>query len=182
MDRRRVGKRRFFDWRYVTFERRRAYTWACILFWSILMYFFFRQYVVSVGIVTDRSMLPTLQQEGYFLINKYIYHVSRPHRGDIVVLRQYHYAPDYYVKRVIGLSGEMLRITGGSVYINGQRLVEPYAVGKTFPDVGPLVIEKDTYFVMGDNRSDSQDSRHFGAVPLKNIDGKIKPGELFPFR
>ncbi|MFQ5882404.1 MAG: signal peptidase I [Candidatus Methylomirabilales bacterium] len=179
----RAWKRRiFFDWRFVMTENRRAYRLAFILFWSILMYLFFKTYVVSVGVVTDKSMLPMLQEGSYFLVNKYIYHLARPKRGDIVVFRRGPYASRQYVKRIIGLEGETLLIRSGHVYLNGRRLTEPYAVGGTYPALGPYTIRKDTYFVLGDNRIVSEDSRHFGGVPLKNIEGKIKPGALFPSR
>ncbi len=175
-------KRAFWDWRYVPMEQRRLYTWACILFWSILMTFFVQRCVIGVGIVTDRSMLPTLQENSIYLINKYLYHFTRPKRGDIVVLRKFPFAPDPYVKRAIGLEGETIQIKNGEVYINGERLNEPYAVGRTYPNLGPYTMEKGNYFVLGDNRLDSMDSRHFGTVPLHRIEGKIQPDEWFPFR
>lgn len=181
-DRKTHRKRAFFDWRYITVERRRSYTWACILFWSILMTFFVQRYVIGVGIVIDRSMLPTLQENSTYLINKYLYHFTRPKRGDIVVLRKFPFAPEPYVKRVIGLEGETIQIKNGEVYVNGERLNEPYAAGKTYPHFGPYTIKKGNYFVLGDNRFGSLDSRHFGTVPLDRIEGKIKPDEWFPFR
>ncbi|MBI3011355.1 MAG: signal peptidase I [Candidatus Omnitrophica bacterium] len=174
-------RRAWFDWRFITGESRRAYGLACILFWSVLSFFFCQRYVVSLGVMTERSMLPALVGGNYFLINKYIYHVARPKRGDIVVLRRDLSSSEEYVKRVIGLEGETLLIWFGNVYINGHRLTEPYAVGGTFPNLGPYTLPKDTYFVMGDNREESEDSRHFGAVTLREIEGKITPGELFPF-
>ncbi|MFQ5656792.1 MAG: signal peptidase I [Candidatus Methylomirabilales bacterium] len=173
-------KRAFFDRRYVGTEGRRSHRLAFILFWSILMAFFFQRHVIGVGIIRDWSMLPTLPEGSYFLINKYIFHFSPPERGDIVVIGWG--GPEHYVKRVVGLSGETLRIQSGNVYINRHQLEEPYAVGMTYPDFGPYTIGKDSYFVFGDNRGISEDSRHFGAVPLRNIEGKIKPGEWFPFR
>ena len=131
-----VWKRRVpFDWHFVPVESRRAYSLACILFWSILLYFGCQRYVVSLGVVAERSMLPTLTEESYFLVNKYIYYFVRPMRGDIIVLRSKTY--EEYVKRVIALEGETLLIAGGHVYVNGQVLPEPYVVGKTFPDWGP---------------------------------------------
>ena len=125
-------------------------------------------------------MLPTLQEGSYFLVNKYIYHFARPERGDIVVVRMG--GSGQFVKRVVGLAGETLRIESGHVYINGHQVTEAYATGMTYPDFGPYEIRADSYFVFGDNRGVSEDSRHFGAVPLSNIEGKIKPGEWFPFR
>jgi signal peptidase I len=163
-------------------ERRRANRLAFILFWSVLMYFFFKACVVSVGIVNDISMHPTMPEGGYYLINRYIYYFVPPERGDIVVLRGSNYGPDEIVKRVIGLPGEAVTIRSGQVYVNGRRLDEPYAVGATYPDLGPNPIGKDAYFVLGDNRLVSDDSRHFGAVALKDIRGKIQANVLFPFR
>jgi signal peptidase I len=175
-------KRAFLDRRYVRNESRKAYQWACILFWTILLFFFFQRYVIGVGIVIDRSMLPTLREGDVYLINKYITHLVRPERGDIVVLRRNRTDTDPYVKRIVALEGDTLLIVDGNVFVNGQRSHEPYAVGGTFPDLGPKTIEKGFCFVMGDNRVDSEDSRRFGNIPLKNIEGKIQPGEWFPFR
>ena len=174
-------RRGFFNWRFLWIERRRSNRLAFILFWSILMYFFVKTFVVSVGIIEDISMDPTLPEGGYYLVNHYIYHVVRPERGDIVVFQATESPPEL-VKRVIGLPGETIRIRSGHVYVNSRLLDEPYAVGGTYPDLGPHRIEDGVYFVLGDNRMVSNDSRHFGAVPLKNIRGKMAPGVLFPFR
>lgn len=168
-----------FDWHFVPEESRRAYRLACILFWSLLLYFVCQRHVVSLGVVTERSMLPTLSDGSYFLVNKYIYHFVRPARGEIIVLRSKTY--EEYVKRVIALEGETLLMTGGDVYVNGRKLWEPYVEGRTFPEVGPIRVEKGSYFVMGDNREESFDSRAFGSVLLKDIEGKITPGQLFSF-
>jgi signal peptidase I len=174
--------RTFFDSRFIWMEKRRVNRLAFLLLWSILMYFFFQAYVLSVGIVNDISMHPTMPEGGYYLVNKYIYHFVHPERGDIVVFRRNPYGSEEYVKRVIGLPGEALQIKSGRIYINGRRLVEPYAAGDTYPDFGPHVVGDDSYFVLGDNRPMSEDSRHFGAVSGKDIRGKINPTELFPFR
>lgn len=175
-------RRSFLKWCFIWTENRRVNRLAFIFFWSILMYYFIRAYVVSVGVVVDISMYPTLPEGGYYLVNKYIHHFTPPERGEIVVLRRNANASEQYVKRVIGLSGETITIRSGRVYINGRQLVEPYAVGLTFPDFGPYRIGKDAYFVLGDNRQVSEDSRHFGSVPVKNILGKIKPETFFPFQ
>ncbi|MGH7350758.1 MAG: signal peptidase I [Candidatus Methylomirabilales bacterium] len=176
--------RAFFNWRYIRgkYERRREHRLAFILLWSILLGFLFRTFVVTVGVVNDTSMHPALGEGGYYLVNKYIYHFVRPQRGDIVVFRVGQYDTEEQVKRIIGLPGETLQITSGEVYINGRRLDEPYAVGATYPDFGPTTVEEHSYFVFGDTRWVREDSRDFGAVPLKNIVGKVKPGEFFPFR
>ena len=181
-ERRQRQKRAIFNPKYVGTERRRTNIGLCILFLSIVTFFLFQRYVIAGGIVTERSMLPTLKEGNYYLINKYIYLVSQPQRGDIVVLRPHPYDSDQYIKRVIGLSEETLLISGGKVYINGRPLDEPYAIGDTYPNLGPIQIRKNSYFVMGDNRVESHDSRHFGTVGLKNVEGKIKAGQWFSFR
>ena len=177
-----MRRRVFFDRRFVRVERRRSYNWALIYFGSILMTLFIQQRVVSVGIVTDRSMIPTLYDGNTFLINKYIYALSRPRRGDIVVLYPRPFATEQYVKRVVGLSGETLEIRSGRVVVDGRPLEEPYAKGPTYPGWGPKVIPEGFYFVLGDNRPNSEDSRAFGLVSIRNIKGRIKPGELFSLR
>ena len=181
-DRREWKRRSLFSPRYVGNERRKSHHWALILFGSVLLTAFTQQYVISAGIVVDKSMYPTLKDGEYYLINKYIYRLARPHRGDIVILLPWKYATEEYVKRVIGLEGETFSIKNGEVYINGQAVSEPYAIGKTGPDMDPFEIPKGKYFVMGDNRANSMDSRAFGAVEIGNIEGKIKPGEIFPLR
>ena len=181
-DHARVWKRRaLYSPRFVKVESRRAYRMACVLFWSILSYSFCQRYVISIGIVRETSMAPTLSDGDYFLVNKYLYHMIPPRRGDIVVLRRGAAEPSQYVKRVIGLGGETLLIRGGVVSIDGRRLDEPYAHGGTFPDLGPYWLQPERYFVMGDNRTDSHDSRHFGSVARRDIDGGIAPGKLFKF-
>ncbi|MFQ5802291.1 MAG: signal peptidase I [Candidatus Methylomirabilales bacterium] len=174
----------FFDWHYVRGlkERRRHYRLAFILFWSILIAYFVQGYVVTVGLVIDRSMHPTLSKEGYYLINKYIYQFTSPERGDIVVFKRTPDADMLDAKRIIGLPGETVLIKSGGVYINGHRLEEPYAVGRTHPDLGPYSVAEGTYYVLGDSRWVREDSREFGSLQLKEIEGKIAPDKLFPFR
>ena len=182
MHRKKEHKRRaFFSRQFVKEERRRSYNWALILFGSVIMTCIVQQNVISPGIVTDKSMLPTLKSGEYYLINKYIYHFRKPRRGEIVVLMPYKNSTDEYVKRVVALEGETLQIRMGRVYINGQPITERYALGNTTPNLGPMQIPKGAYFVMGDNRNNSWDSRNFGSVSLEDIDGTIHPGELFPF-
>ncbi len=175
----RKKKRALFNPRYVPIEARKANIWALIIVLSILMFLFFQRFVVALGIVTDRSMLPTLLEGNTFLVNKYIVHFRPPQRGEIVVLRPQRLAEEQYVKRVIALPGETISIQGGKVLIDGRPLLEPYARGESYPDLPPKTLAEGFYFVMGDNRPESQDSRHFGAVPKDQIEGKIKPGQWF---
>ncbi|MFH1559988.1 MAG: signal peptidase I [Chloroflexota bacterium] len=96
-----------------------------------------------------------------------------PRRADIVV---FHFPNDPsrdYVKRVIGLPGETVSMKGGEVFIEGDRLDEPYLTERDNDNMAPTLVPPDSYFVLGDNRDGSSDSRHWGPVPLDNIVGKV---------
>lgn len=153
----------------------------------ILIGVFFVQPVVVEG----TSMLPQLHDGERLLVNKLIYYkfdsVSWGHlsRGDIVVF-WYPNDPDKsYVKRIIGLPGEMVEIRYGRIYIDGQELHETYldsANNHVMSSYGPKKVEAHYYFVMGDNRDNSSDSRMWGLVPEKYIYGKAffrywRPGD-----
>ncbi len=167
-------KRAFFNWRFVRQERRRSnYRALGLLLALVLLYLFLHRFVVGTGIVTDRSMLPTLPEGSYYLIHKYRYRLAAPQRGDVVVFRGPDEPKELYVKRVIALPGDTLTIAQGQVFVNGQPLAEPYSKGRTYPPMGPLQIQEGTYFVMGDNRQESYDSRIFGPIPLNRLEGKI---------
>ena len=175
-----MERRAFFRWGFICGERRqRNRRWAVILVLSIPVFLFCERYVASAGRVTDVSMLPALKPGGYFLINKYIYRFSAPRRGDVVVVRPPTHPRWYYVKRVVGLGGELLAIEEGRVRVDGRPLEEPYARGPTYPAMKPRRIPEGSCFLMGDNRPNSEDSRRFGSVPLERVEGKIRPGRLF---
>jgi signal peptidase I len=124
--------------------------------------------------VEGTSMLPRLVDQDRLFINKFVYHFEAIEPGDVVV---FHYPRDpekSYIKRVIALPGDRLRIDRGSVYVNGKLLSEPY-IPEEYRDAKSLdamVIPKDEYFVMGDHRSISSDSREFGPVKRDLIYGK----------
>lgn len=169
-------KRSFFNWSYVGRERRRSNRrWALALVLAIPGFLLCERYLLSTGRVTDVSMLPTLSEGQYFLINKSVYQFRRPRRGEIVVFRPPRKERWRYVKRVIAVGGDSVLIRSGQVLVNETLLRESYAKGKTHPDVGPLAVPKGFCFVLGDNRAESEDSRHFGPIPLDSIDGKIGP-------
>ena len=124
--------------------------------------------------VEGTSMLPRLENSDRLLINKYVYHLEPIHRGDIVVFRYPGDEERSYIKRVIGLPGDRLRIIQGQVWINGHPLSEPY-VPAAFRDdrsLTEITIPPDHYFMMGDHRSISSDSRDFGPVDRELIYGK----------
>jgi signal peptidase I len=122
--------------------------------------------------VESISMQPTLYAGNFVFVNKLSYVLGEPTRGDIIVFR-YPPAPDQvpYIKRVIGLPGEVVRVTSGRVYINDQLLAESYLTTATHQD-GSWQVPPGHLFVMGDNRNNSSDSRSWGTVPLENVIGK----------
>jgi signal peptidase I len=124
--------------------------------------------------VEGTSMLPRLEDHDRLFINKFVYRISSIHRGDVVV---FHYPRDpekSYIKRVIGLPGDRIYIDRGRVYLNGKLLRETY-VPEEYRDtrsMAELVVPEDAYFMMGDHRSISSDSREFGPVDRDLIYGK----------
>ncbi len=124
--------------------------------------------------VEGTSMLPRLEDRDRLFINKYVYHIEAIERGDIVV---FHYPRDpekSYIKRVIALPGDRIRIDHGQVWLNGRPLKEPY-VPEEYRDtrsMAAMVVPDDCYFMMGDHRSISSDSREFGPVERSLIYGK----------
>jgi signal peptidase I len=124
--------------------------------------------------VEGTSMLPRLEDHDRLFINKFVYHIASIERGDVVV---FHYPRDpekSYIKRVIALPGDRLRIDHGTVWLNGRRLSEEY-VPEEFQDthsMAEMIVPAGGYFMMGDHRSISSDSREFGPVERSLIYGK----------
>ena len=138
---------------------------------ALLLFIVFK-FIVGTSTVSGNSMHPTLKngQRVFFLRILPEYKV-----GDVISFRMP--SGDYYVKRVIAKEGDVVRVENGKVYVNDQELVEPYAKGKTEIQedtvVYPYFVGKDSYFVIGDNREHSIDSRSFGAIVKYQIRGEI---------
>jgi signal peptidase I len=121
-------------------------------------------------------MVPTLEDQDRLIVNKLVYRISEPRRGDIVML---YYPPDpdkSFVKRVIAEENDTVRIVEGRVYVNDVPLKDDYISPelRSHDDWGPQLIPEGYYFVMGDNRINSSDSRSWGNVPKKYTIGKIQ--------
>jgi len=134
-----------------------------------------RTWVIQPFVVPTGSMLPTIQLSDQVLANKFILRFRPPVRGDIVVLDDPTGQVGTLIKRVIATGGQTVDIRDGKVWIDGTALVEPYTHGQP-NELGPLPmpykIPADSVWVMGDNRTQSQDSRWFGAVSLSAVHGK----------
>src|SRR5579864_2374410 len=124
--------------------------------------------------VEGTSMAPLLSDQERIFINKFVYRFEPIHRGDVVVFWYPLDRTKSFIKRVVGLPGESLEIRGGELYVNGKQISESYVPASYFDDssYGPIMIPADEYFVMGDHRDSSNDSRIFGPVARKFIYGE----------
>ena len=148
--------------------------WVRDLIISVMVSFFIITFLYQPVKVEGTSMLPELKDQDRLFINKFVYHFEKIERGDVVVFYYPRDPQKSYIKRVIALPGDDLRIDRGRVYVNGDRVEEPY-VPRHFEDtrsLDELVVPKGEYFVMGDHRSISSDSRDFGPVERNLIYGK----------
>jgi signal peptidase I len=124
--------------------------------------------------VEGTSMMPSLDDQERIFVNKYVYRLEPIQRGDIIVFRYPRDPSKSFIKRVIGLAGDRIRIEGGEVFVNGQRLEEDY-VPAAYSDqrsYAETVVPPHSYFVLGDHRTMSNDSRDFGSVDAGFIYGK----------
>jgi signal peptidase I len=141
-------------------------------------YFAISNFLLQTVKIVGRSMRPTLSDSQHCLLNRWIYRVRAPRRNEVVVLRD----PSdngFSVKRVIAAPGDSLYLKDGRVYLNGCKLTEPYLTTgtPTYPNPGLkdqlIHCGKDQYYVLGDNRQNSVDSRTYGPVPRRNLLGPI---------
>jgi signal peptidase I len=132
---------------------------------------------VSVNIISARirvdgdSMVPTLISGEYVVVNRMSYRLGNPHRGDIIVFHFPRNPAEEYIKRIIGLPGDVIEVMNGTVYINGQPLDESYLDVKV-NYTGKWEVPQGQLFVLGDNRNNSSDSHDWGTVPMNYVVGK----------
>lgn len=161
---------------------------------AILIALFIRAYIVQAFKIPSGSMIPTLLIGDHLLVNKFIYGVELPlsekkilvfeklKRGDIIVFKYPEEPIRDFIKRVIGIEGDIIEIKNKKVFVNGAELKEPYAKYTDSyirpreldprDNFGPIKVPKGKLFVMGDNRDQSYDSRFWGFVDLKDVKGK----------
>ncbi len=150
--------------------------WVKTLFSAAVYAVLIVTFVCQVARVEGQSMAPTLEDQDRLIVNKLAYRIGEPRRGDIVML-YYPLEPDKsYVKRVIAEEDDTVRIVDGQVYVNDVPLGDDYIPEeyRSHDDWGPEAIKPGHYFVMGDHRNNSSDSRHWGMVPKKYIIGRVQ--------
>ena len=140
----------------------------------IVVVILIRTFIITPVRVQGSSMKTTLNNGDILLL----YKLGKYNRNDIVVLKE-EADKEIIIKRIIGMPGETLKIVDGNIYINGNVIEDNHAYGKT-GDYDTIVLKDDEYFLLGDNRVVSKDSRFFGAVKKKDIKGKIIL-RLYPF-
>lgn len=136
--------------------------------------------LLQLSVVRGRSMAPGIQDGDRILVEPWLTALSQPQRGDVVVLRSPSEPGLDYIKRVIGLPGEEVLVIGESVWVDGKRLEEPYAIPDYLGAQHWARVPAGHYYVLGDNRPRSSDSREFGLVPAEDIKGRVRL-RLWPF-
>jgi signal peptidase I len=137
-----------------------------------------QRYVVQAVQVAGNSMSPTLADANWYLLNRLVYRFREPRPGDIVVLSDPQ-VPGFAIKRIVARPGDGVYVKGGDIYVNGELLDEPYLEPRTHtfsdPDYAAQfwVCGEGHYFVLGDNRNNSTDSRIYGTVPFHSILGVV---------
>ncbi len=155
---------------------------AEVLLLALGLYLVISLTVATVHVIGS-SMNPTLQDQDYVVATKIDYHFHGPQRGDIIIMRDPYDPSKDFIKRVVGLPGERILVRDARVYIGGRVLQEPYTSPEpwvqftSWPNSGPAQADgqrlgPDEYFVMGDNRNHSQDSRFFGPVHRDQIEAR----------
>ena len=170
----------------------KEYTESIII--AILIAVFIRTFIICAYKIPSRSMVQTLLVGDHILVNKFLYgvkipflrktiiSVSEPQRGDIVVFIYPKDQSKDFIKRVIGVGGDTIEIKNKKIFINGKEYSDSYGIysdNTIYPatmqprdNFGPVTVPKNSIFVMGDNRDESYDSRFWGFVHLKDVEGK----------
>ncbi len=138
----------------------------------LLIHFIVRSYYIPSG-----SMIPTLLERDYILVNELQYRFTRPARGDVAVFHppaSYHGNKEDLIKRVVGVEGDLLEVKGGKLYRNNEVVEESWIKEPIRDDFAQVRVKKGECFMMGDNRNDSFDSRFWGGVPYDHYVGKAE--------
>ncbi len=155
--------------------------WVKAIIFAILIAFFVHSFIFATSIVEGESMKPTLEDGERVIFNKFIYMINEPKRGDIIIIQ---HPNKNYVKRIIALPGETIEVANSELYIDGEKYNETFLneeISKKTGQFGPIIVPEDSYFVMGDNRGISKDSRNgLGYIQRDDIIGRSEV-IIYPF-
>lgn len=146
--------------------------WVRSIVIAIILALLFRMFLLEHFLVDGQSMNPTLIDNERIIVNKIVYRFQEPDYGDIIVFN-YHDHRDF-IKRIIGLEGDTVKIKNNRLYLNGEPYDEPYLEKYDTMDYGPVTVPPGHLFVLGDNRANSRDSRYpdVGFVSLEEVKGR----------
>ena len=133
-------------------------------------------FFVRLPQVSGLSMEPHIRSGEYVVINTFAYRLGTPRRGDIVAFRHEGDDRGVFIKRVIGVPGDRIRVERGEVYVNGRKLDEPYVLHRDDRSFSDVVVPGSAVYVLGDNRAESEDSRFFGPVNDDRLIGRAVAG------
>ncbi|MBI1839609.1 MAG: signal peptidase I [Verrucomicrobia bacterium] len=173
-----ASRRRFF-WRALLTDVQQRFPMLMGLFLCcVASYFLASRYMVCTVIIRGRSMTPTLRDGDQYLLNRIAYLFREPKRGDLIVLRDPGHT-DMAIKRIVAGPGDCIEVKDGVVYVNHSRLAEHYLAPSTQTQPGKALssgavrLGDKSYFVLGDNRQESEDSRYYGPIHRDNIVGVV---------
>jgi signal peptidase I len=173
-------------------KRGRLLEYGVVAVVAIVVALLVQAYIVKPYRIPSESMAGTLRPGDRVLVNRVVYRLRQPHRGDVIVFRYPENRSVVFIKRVVGVPGDTLAVHNGHLLVNGHTVAEPYVhhtAGRTDPTTAsapmggstmnrpwslarPYTVPPSSYFVMGDNRTDSDDSRYWGTVPRADIIGE----------
>jgi len=150
-----------------------------VIVFAVGIFFFIYLLIMRPHKISGQSMMPNFQDSEYILTEKVTYYIRNPERGDVVVFTPPISVTDEFIKRIIGLPGENIMLKDSHVYINDKLLQEPYLRDSVVTTGGPFLsdgqeytVPEGQYFVMGDNRPNSSDSRYWGPITKKVMSGR----------
>lgn len=152
-----------------------VFDWTETIIVALILALIIRAFFFQVFWIPSGSMEPTLDIGDRIVVNKMSYYFREPKRMEVVVFRgvtTFGKEKRDLIKRLIGLPGETLEVKEGVVYVNGKELKENHPMNLDYSNFGPVTIPADSYFVMGDNRPASADSRFWGFLPKKHLIGR----------
>lgn len=154
--------------------------WVGTLLLALVIALVVRTYIFEPVKVDGRSMDATLVDGEVMFVSKFDYLFDEPERFDVVICHYPGRGSTNFVKRVVGIPGDVVQVTGGYLYVNGEKYEEEYIIHRPNYDFGPVTVEEGQYIVLGDNRSNSNDSHLIGPLDAEMIVGKVRQ-VIYPF-